>query len=365
MPDTARPRMVTLLREAKGLTQAELAEEAGLSQGYVSKVESGLLPLADDNLAKVASALKCPAALLLDDTPIQGLEVTCMHHRRRRSKISAASKRRIEALTHLTRVTVEGLLERVDLVSEGQLLQMDLDQFDGDATEAARVLRAAWRVPSGPIANVIGLLESVGIVVVTRPMYTHAQDAVSTWPREAGRPPIMVVNLGLPGDRQRFTTCHELAHLVLHALPDDEQEGQADRFAGEFLAPAEDIAPQLEGLTTRDFPRLIQLKSEWGMSIGALIRRAFDLDLISERQYRQFQIRINQLGWREVEPGSVSVESPRTLARVMEVQLREHGYSIAELAQAAGMLPEHFASLYRPPGQETPSTQLRLAVGDT
>ena len=45
MSDQARPRMVTLVRESLGMTQLDLAEAAGLSQGYISKVESSLLPL--------------------------------------------------------------------------------------------------------------------------------------------------------------------------------------------------------------------------------------------------------------------------------------------------------------------------------
>ncbi len=358
--DHARPRMVTLVRESLGLTQLDLGEAAGLSQGYISKVESSLLPLTGENLLKVADALKCPVELLVDDTPVQGLEVTCMHHRRRHSKINASTKRRIEALTHLTRVSVEGLLRGIELVPDTELHRLDLDLFDGDPAAAARAVRASWRVPTGPIHNVVEVLEAVGIIVVARSLVTNAQDAVSTWPRDGGRPPIMVVNLGLPADRQRFTTCHELAHLLLHTIPEDDQEKQADIFAAEFLAPAEEIAPQLAGLTTRDFPRLIQLKAQWGMSIAALIRRAYDLDEISDRQYRQFQIRLNQLGWKQLEPGAPPAETPSTLTRVMEVHLSQHGYTIDELAKTAGMLPAPFKAHYRPPGETPPATPLRL-----
>ncbi|MGH3976891.1 MAG: ImmA/IrrE family metallo-endopeptidase, partial [Pseudonocardiaceae bacterium] len=304
--------------------------------------------------------LKCPLELLVDDTPMQGLEVTCMHHRRRHSKINASTKRRIEALTHLTRVSVEGLLRGIDLIPDADLHRLDLDTFDGDPATAARAIRAVWRVPSGPIPHVIDVLVALGIVVVTRSLFTNAQDAVSTWPHDGGRPPIMVVNLGLPADRQRFTTCHELAHLLLHATPEDSQERQADSFASEVLAPAKEIAPQLAGLTTRDFPRLIQLKAEWGMSIAALIRRAHDLDEISDRQYRQFQIRLNQLGWKQAEPGALPPETPRTMTRVMEVHMADHGYTLDELAKAAGMLPISFSDHYRPPGNAVQETPLRL-----
>lgn len=320
------------------------------------------MPLVEPRLSAVAEALDCPVSLLADDTPIQGLEVTCLHHRRRHSKIGVTGKRRIEALTHLTRLSVEGLLQGVELVPEAELQRLDLDEFGGDPAEAARTIRAAWRVPSGPISNVIALLEAVGIIVVTRSLFTDAQDAVSTWPRDVDRPPIMVVNTGLPADRQRFTTCHELGHLILHAVPGDDQEKQANEFAAEFLAPAEEIGPLLAGLTTRDFPRLIELKAQWGMSISALIRRAFDLEIISDRQYRQFQIRLNQLGWRDVEPGGLESETPETLTRVMTLHLDEHDYDPADLAQAARMLPEPFTTLYRPPGAPPTRTKLKLVT---
>lgn len=353
--------MVSLVRESKGWSQSKLADAVEATQGWISKIEAGLVPLVEPRLTAVAEALDCPVSLLVDDTPIQGLEVTCLHHRRRHSKIGVTGKRRIEALTHLTRLSVEGLLQGVELVPEAELQRLDLDEFGGDPAEAARTIRAAWRVPSGPISNVIALLEAVGIIVVTRSLFTDAQDAVSTWPRDVDRPPIMVVNTGLPADRQRFTTCHELGHLILHAVPGDDQEKQANEFAAEFLAPAEEIGPLLAGLTTRDFPRLIELKAQWGMSISALIRRAFDLEIISDRQYRQFQIRLNQLGWKDVEPGGLEAETPATLTRVMTLHLDEHDYDPADLAHAARMLPEPFTTLYHPPGAP-PTTRTKLKL---
>lgn len=357
----AHHRLVAILREAKGWSQANLADEADLSQGFISKVESGLLPLSGDSLTKVADALSCPVDVLTDDTPFQGLEVTCLHHRRRHSKIPAATKRRIEALTHLTRVSVEGLLRGIELIPEEGLRRIDPAEAGGPAAVAA-AMRAAWRVPSGPIPNLVQLLESVGVVVVVRDLSTAAQDAVTTWPHDQDRPPIMVVNASQPGDKQRFTLSHETGHLIMHPIPTEEQEDEANEFAGEFLAPAADIDAQLSGLTTRDFPRLMQLKAEWGMSMAALIRRAKDLDRISDRQYREFQVKLRKMGWHINEPGSVPVETPATLERVMSVHLADHDYSVSELASAARMSETPFRKHYRPPVEE-PRTPLRL-VGD-
>jgi Zn-dependent peptidase ImmA (M78 family) len=358
--EVAHPRLVALVRDAKGWSQKELADAAHVSQGFVSKVESGLLDLRGENLVAVAAALDCLPELLVDDTPVQGLEVTCLHHRRRHSKMTAATKRRIEAVTHLTRVSVEGLLHGIEIVPEARLERLDIDEF-GDPESVARELRIRWRVPSGPIENVVRLLEAVGVIVVVRRLGTNAQDAVSTWPHDADRPPVMVINSGLPADRQRFTTCHEAGHLVMHSVPGDGQESEADRFASAFLAPAEEIRPQLEGLTTADFPRLIQLKSQWGLSVAALIRRAVELETISERQYREFQIKLGRLGWRSVEPGTLPAETPKTLTSVIDVHIADHDYSVHDLARAALMTDEAFTRHYLPRrSDQTPRTQLRL-----
>jgi len=360
----AHSKMVSLVREAKGWTQKRLSDEASLSQGFLSKVESGLVPLQDESLRKVASALDCVPALLISDLPVRGLEVTCMHHRRRSSTMNVGTRRKIEALTHLTRVSVEGLLHGIELEPETHLQRIDIRELE-DATEIARQVRIAWRIPSGPIRSVIRLIESLGVIVVVRPLGTAAQDAACTWPHDTGASPLMLLNSGLAPDRQRFTAAHELGHLVMHAIPGDDQEREADQFASELLAPAHEIEPQLQGLTSGDFPRLLELKAHWGISVAALIRRAHDLNVISDRQYREFQIRLNRLGWRTLEPGTLTLETPTSLNRVISVHLDEHQYSISELAQAAVMTEAAFRRHYLPSATtDPPPWKLTLVSGD-
>lgn len=362
MSTVAIPAMVTLARNAKGWSQADLARAAHVSQGFVSKVENALADLQGEQLTAVADALECPVQLLTDPALVQGLEVTCLHHRRRHSKLTAAKKRQIEAVTNLTRITVEGLARGIEIVPDARLHRIDIDSV-GDPAEIARMVRAAWRVPSGPIGNLTRLLEAGGIVVVQRALGTAAQDAVSTWPVDIDQPPVIVVNTGLPPDRYRYTLAHELGHMIMHILPSDTQEEEADTFASELLAPAEEIAPELAGLRTRDFPRLLALKTRWGMSMAALIRRAKDVEAISERQYREFWVQLSQLGWRTREPGDVPAETPQTLRRVIETHQREHGYTVEELAAAAGMLPASFTRHYVEPRPQQTSARLHLVRG--
>ena len=355
MSGRAVSRMVTLTREAKGWTQERLAKAADLSQGFLSKVENGLLALEGEPLTRVSAALEVPVELLGSSEPVRGVEVTCLHHRRRASRMTVSTVRRIESVTHLTRLTVEGLTDGLELEPELTLRRMDVDAYDSPA-EIARLLRAAWHVPTGPITDVTGLVEALGVFVVRRDLGTDAQDAVSTWPPHGA--PVILVNRGLPPDRERFTLMHEVGHLVMHLIPVEDQERQANQFASEFLAPAVEIRPLLEGLTVRQFSKLAQLKLQWGLSMAALIQRALDLDCISANQFKSFRIRLNQYGWSEREPGDLPPEAPRAVDNVIDTQLAKH-QDEAEVAALALMLPEPFRRHYlahRAPSSASPLT---------
>lgn len=355
------PRMITLVREARGWTQKELAERAGITQGHLSKVEAGLAEIGPSTRDAVVEALECPEALLEVSLPVRGVEVTCLHHRRRASTMTASTKRRIEAVTHLTSLSVKGLLADVRLGGVRQLPRSGSGETL-DPKDAARATRVALGVTTGPIPHVIKAVESAGVIVVQRALGTASQDAVSTWPRDHGFP-LMVLNTGLATDRLRFTVAHELGHLVMHSMPGDEQETEANIFAGEFLAPAEEIRPDLDGLKQTDLQRLLTMKSKWGMSIAALIRRAFDIGIVDDASYRDFQIRLGRLGWRTAEPGTLTPETPSSLARIIDLRRTAQQLSVDELATEALMSPSAFRRHYLPE-EQTESAKLTLEVGD-
>lgn len=336
--------MVTVVREAQGWSQTDLANAAGVTQGFVSKVENGLTELTAERLTAFAAALGCPPALLTNHDARHGIEVSCMFHRRRHSKITVATAKKIEAVSHLTRITVDALLDGVDVGADTGLERMDIDEFGGDAANIARLLRARWRVPTGPVDNLHALLDARGVVIVVRDLDSTSQDAFSTWPR--GRVPLIVVRAGMPSDRERFTLSHELGHMLMHVLPNPEQEQQANLFASELLMPADDIRPQLDGLTTGDLHRLMALKAQWKVSIGALIQRAKTLELISDRQFREFRIKLSRLGWNTVEPIDLPPEQPCLLDTALDIRRTRDGLSDDELARIAYMTPKAFRRHY-------------------
>ena len=374
------PQMLVLTREAKGWTQRDLAAKNGMSQAVISKIEAGATDVAGERLTHIAEVLDCPPALLC--RPIARVDTanTCLHHRRRQSKLSAAATKRIEGIAHLTRVTVEGIFDGIHAqlatdIDPGDVIDhantaadgstkagLDAGQSEQEAGEGAtfdpvradavaRYLRQRWQL-TGPIQNLIGLLEAHGILVVYRSLGSRSQDGVSSWPAELTRPPIIVINADLPADRVRFTLAHELAHLLLHRIPSDDAEREANRFAGEFLVPASEIAGQFDGLKTSDLVRLARLKEEWGVSIGMLIQRARDTNHISDRQFREFRVRLAKLGWDINEPGNVAVETPTLLAKAFAIGQNQLGLTTNELAAMAYMTPASFERHFLPTAQE-------------
>ncbi|MEV6537131.1 ImmA/IrrE family metallo-endopeptidase [Streptomyces sp. NPDC051639] len=347
----AHPGMLALARESRGMTQTEVADAmtkasdgAGVvSQGYISRAESGRLAVGDDRLALYATALGYPPELLRVDPQMSGVGVGLIHHRKRAS-LSAPALRRIHAQLALVRLQVSGMVDAA-AVPEGmhRFPQVVLDDFT-TAKDAARQVRREWAMPSGPVADVIGSIEAAGGWVVVRDLGSNLLDAVSQW--DGRQMPLVLVNDHAPGDRCRFSVAHELGHLVMHTEPGTagEQEKQADAFASEFLMPAADIRRSFTGGV--DLARLAELKRIWRVSMSALLRRAVDLNALSEWQYRTVTVEMSALGYRTAEPIAIEPERPQRVDALVDTLLLDRGLDIDQAATCARLLPEDFERLY-------------------
>lgn len=347
---TAHAAMLQIAREARQMTQAELAEamtksarQGGttVSQGYVSRAEAGRLEVTGERLGWYAAALGYPAAMLCLDPHAQGVGVGLVHHRKR-AALSSTALRRIHADLALTRLQVSGLARAAGGREGFDVPRIQLDAKTTPA-DAAAAVRRRWGFTPGPVADLVAALEAAGVWVVRRDLGSSLLDAVSHW--DGVQPPLVLVNSRAPADRSRFSLAHEIGHLVLHASPGPgpEQERQADAFASAFLMPAADIRTDLAGGV--DLARLIALKCRWRVSMAALLRRARDLNAITEWSYRSTTIEMSTLGYRTVEPAPLSAELPKMIDQLVATAASAAG-SLDELAACAHLLPEDFADRY-------------------
>lgn len=333
------PEMLSLARESRGLSQSELADMLSVTQGKVSKYESGMLRVSDTDLERICRLLEYPAEFFSQTDSLIGFGSTCTYHRKRQS-LPVKELRVIHAKINVIRLQLIKLLKSVDVGTSNTFYRLDADEYEGPDV-VARLTRASWGLPLGPVRNLVNAIENAGGIVVQIDFGTDKIDAVSQWPGNV--PPLFFVNKKLPVDRWRFSLAHELGHLIMHKVPPPDAEEQADRFASEFLMPEREIAPELDGL---NIAKAARLKPLWRVSMQAIIRRAKDTGMISERHYRTLNVQISQEGFRKNEPMELAPELPTVIADLLAVYQKSFGYSIPQLSRLVCSDEEAFRSTF-------------------
>lgn len=330
--------MLVLVRTARGLTQADVAKKSDLSQGLLSKAETGSVALDDRRLERVAQALDVPVARLTSSVPPNSVLSACAFHRKR-STLPVSDAKRVRALLDLTRLQTEGL---VDELAPSLELPRQSPSPDGYTSpeDIAGAVRQTLGSPSGPLPNLVSLVEGLGVLMLTRDLGAPRIDAIGSWPE--GRRPLFLLNFAAPADRKRFTLAHELGHTVMHPVPAPDQESEADRFASELLMPAADIRLQLDDLS---LARLAVLKQTWRVSMAALVRRARDIGTISDYEYKRINIEFSTAGYRTREPVDIEDETPTLIADIVRRRLAA-GESFAQLARMVYQNEQEFKTLY-------------------
>jgi len=320
-------------RRAKGLSQEELAERVGVTQEAISRYESERRDPSPEVLEQLARALGVTARFLESSGAVKGAWAIDAHLRRR-ATARASIWRQKEARLNMLRQHARFLYEEVGVRSP-QVVPT-FDPLFTDPEDAARMTRMQWRMPVGPVRNLLGWIESAGCLVIAEDFGTDRVDGLSQWVDDH---PVMLLNASAPTDRKRLTAAHELGHLCLHTTDIGEDvEREANLFAAEFLMPAEVIRSELRNLS---LGQLVELKRIWGVSVQALIERARHLGVLSADQRTVFYKQLSHRGWRKREPASedIAPEAPRLSYEIAEA-LTERGLSDEEIADLTGFSPD-------------------------
>jgi Zn-dependent peptidase ImmA (M78 family) len=321
------PQMLVIAREARGLTQRELADRTDSAQGTISKVEDGLLIPSDELILKFESALAFPRHFFAIQRRIEWSNVGVGLYRRRVAVPSMLLKQ-CEAKMNIIKLNIAQLLSAAEPI-ENRLPDLDVEE-QGGVKNVAKVIRNVFRVLPGPIRNLTEGVEGAGCIIVPFDFGTRKIDACSLF---VGDMPVIFVNQFLNAVRYRWTVAHEIGHLVMHRVPSesDEQEEQANRFASELLMPEDEIRPSLLPIT---IDRLARQKLKWRVSMQAILYHAKDIGVITDRNFRYFFTVINKLGYREIEPHDLDIpkEVPRLLRELIDMHLQDLSTTTHELA---------------------------------
>ena len=339
------PSRLTLARQRRGLSKAELAERVRVTVRSIAGFEAGEISPAAETVALLASALRFPEPFFSDE-PVDLAAVGDASFRSLKSM--TAWQRHAALASGALAIDIARWLRVRFEFSPGAI--PDLRGLDPEA--AAVTLRDQWGLGSGPAPNMVHLLESHGVHVFSLAPDCRTVDAFSTW---IDGLPHVFLNTLKSAEHGRFDAAHELGHLVLHrhGQPNGRvAENEAHAFASAFLLPKQSMVTIAPALVTVDLLR--RLKGRWRVSVSALAHRLRSLELVSEWQYRMACIEISRRGYRTKEPDGVARESSQALDKAF-VQLRSEGLSRADIAAQLHLSLSDFNSLtFAPAALSTP-----------
>lgn len=314
-------------RELRKLSQSELANKSGVAQGTISKIENGLLALTPELAEKFGEVLELPVSFFeaaisnnLAQSYFRKLKIG-------KSELSYLSAKLIIMLEQIKR-----LINCINLPQD-TVPDVDLEHTGLTIEDLANRVRQHWGLPSGPIKNLVSVLERAGVLIVECDFGTERVDGMSI--REGGLPPIVFVNSKLSGERTRYTLAHELGHLILHCRrlvtsSPEVAELEAWQFASNFMLPRRELLASVAG--TINITQLSNLKQYWRVSMQALIMRFAEIGRISDSQKKRLFMQISSLGYRKSEPNSLPREDTTILDEIFRIHFSTLGYSIQELA---------------------------------
>lgn len=325
-------------RQVLGLTMQDVVDrlrDSGtrLSKTAISKYESGKSVPKATTLRALARALECSTDYLLSEsqTPIQWL--------RFRKKSSLSKRMEVEVKETARQWLQAKLLVRDSIDSAApdyQLPSVAVAKVE-DAEAIANGLRRLWEIGDWPIESLSVAIERSGVMVVEVDVEKDL-DGLSGVANLGVR--FVVVGTGMPADRMRMNLAHELGHIVITPTEDERFDEQvAFRFGAALMVPQTVMFDRIgRSRRTVSLQELLLLKEEYGISIQALIRRCFDLGIVSEWTYRQLNIELRSRGWHRDEPGDCSHLERPSMFRAQLLRCIVEG-TIAE-TEIRSMFPE-------------------------
>jgi Zn-dependent peptidase ImmA (M78 family)/transcriptional regulator with XRE-family HTH domain len=208
----------------------------------------------------------------------------------------------------------------------------------GEEVEAAATdVRRCWDLGSGPIVNLLGLLEDKGIKVYE----TRGIEGFEGLSGRYADTPFVAVSMENPADRIRFTAAHELGHVLCDFGAVESPEGECHAFGAAFLLPRAALekvfTPSRRKVTLGD---LAEIKETFGVSLQAIMYRAHGLGLVRDRQLRSFRETLKAKGWTKVEPVAYAGQERATrFRRLLHYAVAADILDVDRAAEMAGVTP--------------------------
>lgn len=313
----------------RGLTVAELAEKIDCQRQTVSMYENNKIKSPENStVIKLSQALGFPSKYFYE--PCDSINIGSTYFRALLTTNKRYRNEQIQKMEFVAQI-FSFLKDYVEFPS------LALPCIDGSISpeDAAMSLRKEWGLGDRPIENIIFEVEQHGILVTKFNTATNDIDAFSQM-IDTDNGEIYIVGYSsnkTSAARIHFDIAHELGHICLHEWSEDiemlskaefkEREAEANQFASAFLLPRETFRRDV-AKDPMSIKYYMQLKKKWKVSIAAMIRRAYTLDVISMEDYQYLMRVLQRRGMRKQEPlDDVIVTAQPALLRASVMMLLE------------------------------------------
>jgi Zn-dependent peptidase ImmA (M78 family)/transcriptional regulator with XRE-family HTH domain len=316
-------------RAARGITQADVAESVGKPPGTISKWERGGQAPEPESLERVARALSIPSGYFLKRMPEHGKNAIFFRSFASATvPVRAKERAKMRWLQHISLVLQDTL--EFPTVNLPKFVEPDayLKLKEYDLERIAESVRKHWSLGESPITNMVLVAENAGVVIGIDEVGNTLIDGQANWSACDTRPYILLARDKYTAFRRQMDVAHEMSHLILHYAIDEGElernfdliEHQAKYLACALLLPHRSFAAEIFSLSLDGF---LNLKKRWKVSVGAMIKRARDLDILSDAaEKRLWKYRATR-GWHRREPYDLPTETPvdepRLLRRSVEL----------------------------------------------
>lgn len=279
------------IRVAKKLSQVKLAEVAGLSKPEIQKLERAKNKPRMRTVQAIAKALDVKLQDLFQPVrPLHTVRFRSTKRMQNRENILAEIARWLDDFNYLEEI----LNYRVSFKLKGIWEECSKDNI----VEVAALCRKKLGLsPVEPICDICELLEDAGVKMRQLPMTSDSFFGLSISEEDGG--PAIIVNTcrSITVERQIFSAAHELGHLILHREAfdvsqineDNEEEKEADLFAGHFLMPDEGFFKEWDeasGLHPVD--RVIKVKRIFRVSYKTVLHRLTEHGIADDSIWKWF-----------------------------------------------------------------------------
>lgn len=322
-------RLKTAL-QYRGKRMSDLARDTGISRQSLSLYAKNENTPPFENILAIANSLHFPVEYFMteDSSTVMTDNIYFRSQAAATKKSQTAQKVKLETVAKIYEILLNNYIDfpslnlpKISFSGLGNPVDADSESIKEEIEDIANMVREYWNLGSGPLDDLQYILERNGIIVTGFDIVDETIDAFSQRIRINDSDTVFIIALALGNkskERLRFDLAHELGHVLLHSwvealeeLSRDEfliLEKQANMFASALLLPKQTFGEMVKPYATNpDFYK--PLKKRWGVSMQAMMFRAWQLGLVSVNQFQYMMRIVSKKGWRKHEPG----DSPGTL----------------------------------------------------